>query len=155
MADYEFTTRWRVAAPAQIVWDEICEIEQWPAWWKGLAAVEQIAPGDANGLGSRGRLSWRGLLPYRTTLDIQLTRIESPAVLEGVVSGDLTGWGCWQLSDEGRETMVRYDWRVDLATPWLRALAPLLRPLFRVNHAHLMRAGYRGLTRRLQKELVH
>ena len=155
MADYEFTTRWRVAAPAQIVWDEIYEVEQWPAWWKGLVRVEQVGEGDANGLGSRWRLTWRGLAPYLTVLDIQITRIESPSVLEGVVSGDLTGWGCWQLSDEGRETVVRYDWRVDLAKPRLRLFTPLLRPFFRWNHMHLMRAGHRGLARRLQKELVH
>lgn len=40
-------------------------------------------------------------------------------------------------------------WRVELARPWMRWLAPLLAPLFRWNHDGLMRAGREGLARHL------
>jgi hypothetical protein len=43
---------------------------------------------------------------------------------------------------------VRYDWRVDLGKPWMRTLAPLLRPAFAWNHNVLMRWGEQDLSRR-------
>ncbi|MDZ4698831.1 MAG: SRPBCC family protein [Rhodothermales bacterium] len=155
MADYEFVTTWRIPAPAQFVWDEIHDVEHWPDWWKAVEHVDTLEAGDQIGLGGLRRIVWRGPLPYRITIDVRVTRIAQPTMLEGVATGDLTGWGCWQLTSEGRSTIVRFDWRVDATRRWMRVLAPHLRPAVRWNHDAVMRAGYKGLLRRLQKELVH
>ncbi len=155
MADYEFVTTWRVPAPAQFVWDEIHDVERWPDWWSAVERVDLLEAGDQLGLGGLRRIVWRGAIPYRITIDVRVTRIAAPTVLEGVATGDLTGWGCWQLTGEGRTTTVRFDWRVDASRRWMRLFSPLLRPVFRWNHDTVMRAGFKGLLRRLQKELVH
>ncbi|MEZ4703501.1 MAG: SRPBCC family protein [Rhodothermales bacterium] len=155
MADFEFVTTWRVPAPLQIVWDEIHTIEHWTEWWGAIATMDPVEAGDQLGLGSLRRMVWRGPLPYRFAFDLRITRVEPPTVIEGVATGDLTGWGCWQLTGDGRDTLVRLDWRADASAGWMRVLRPLLRPIIRWNHEAVMQAGYRGLLRRLQKELVH
>jgi hypothetical protein len=63
--------------------------------------------------------------------------------------GQLCGEGIWLLRAAGDLTDVTYVWRVELSSPWMRWLAPLLAPLFRWNHAGVMRAGEAGLTRYL------
>ncbi len=155
MADFEFVTTWRIPAPAQFVWDEIHDVERWPEWWSAVKRVEVLEIGDRVGLGGLRRIVWKGPIPYRITIDVRVTRIDPPAMLEGVATGDLTGWGCWQLTGEGRSTIVRLDWRVDVSRRWMRMFARVLRPAARWNHDAVMRAGYNGLIRRLQKELVH
>jgi hypothetical protein len=38
---------------------------------------------------------------------------------------------------------------VEVTKPWMRALAPLLRPVFTWNHGKVMGWGYEGLRREL------
>ncbi|HSE34306.1 MAG TPA: hypothetical protein VLA93_22220 [Pyrinomonadaceae bacterium] len=42
MAQYEFTTLWRVRAPQEKVWDLIFHSDQWPNWWRGVVKVEKV-----------------------------------------------------------------------------------------------------------------
>ena len=77
------------------------------------------------------------------------TRIEPMSVLEGRAQGELDGTGRWTLRAEGEGTFVRYDWQIDITTPWQVALAPILRPAFAWNHRVVMDEGGRGLARRL------
>ncbi len=46
---------------------------------------------------------------------------------------------------------VRYDWRVDLQKPLLRALSPLLRPLLAGNHEWSMARGQEGLRAEIER----
>jgi hypothetical protein len=62
----------------------------------------------------------------------------------------LTGRGTWRLTETDGQTQVRYDWRVEATRPWMRALAPIGRPLFAWNHGIVMEWGRRGLSRRLR-----
>lgn len=36
MADYQFSTIWRVEASVQEVWDILCHPDLWPEWWESL-----------------------------------------------------------------------------------------------------------------------
>ena len=62
---------------------------------------------------------------------------------------ELDGTGRWTLRPEGAGTHVRYDWMIDVTTPWQVALAPILRPLFAWNHGVVMGWGYTDLKTRL------
>lgn len=66
-------------------------------------------------------------------------------VLEIAMSGDIEGWARWTLCPDGPGTRARYDQEVDVRKPLLRRLALPGRPLFRLNHALMMRAGQHGL----------
>ena len=49
---------------------------------------------------------------------------------------------------------VLYEWNVATTKAWMNVMGPIGRPVFRWNHDYVMRAGGRGLARRLGVELV-
>lgn len=150
VAQYEFVSSWSLTAPIWTVWHAISQPWHWPTWWRGLQRVEQLTPGEANGLGSTYRFVWKGPLPYRLTLSIRIIRVESPTVLEGAVTGGLHGLGRWQLSEAGDGTRVCFAWQVDGPQPWMRYIVPLTRRLFQWNYQRLMALGRQGLEQYLQ-----
>lgn len=83
MAEYRFSTIWRVDAPLAAVWDAIYQVDRWPDWWKGAVRTVEIESGDARGVGALHRYTWKGALPYRLTFDMRVRRVEPPHVLEG------------------------------------------------------------------------
>jgi uncharacterized protein YndB with AHSA1/START domain len=154
MKTYEFVTIWRVAAPIESVWNEIYHAEEWPTWWKGVESVREMRKGDDSGVGSVYRYTWKSKLPYRLSFDMKTVRIEPPLLLEGIATGELQGRGLWQLSSDGDETLVRYDWRVETTKRWMNLLSPIARPLFEWNHNVVMSWGAQGLEQRLGKRVV-
>src|SRR3569832_2368329 len=59
MAEFNFVTTWQIAAPLAAVCDAVSECRCWPRWWRGVEKVEEIEPGDENGIGSLRRFTWR------------------------------------------------------------------------------------------------
>lgn len=159
MADYEFTTIWRLQAPQEKVWELIFHSENWPEWWRGVERVEKLKDGDANHVGAVHRYTWKSKLPYRLIFEMQTTRVEPPALIEGRAIGELQGVGRWQLSSEdkgeGEITTVRYDWKVETTKRWMNLIAPIARPFFSWNHNVVMGWGGEGLAKRLGTPLLH
>lgn len=147
--EFVLTTRWLIPAPIEAVWALLHEVSGWPRWWKYVKQVTLVQRGDAEGIGARRRFVWATRLPYEIAFEMQTTRIERPRRIEGSASGDLSGRGSWRLRNLGGRTLVRYEWRVRADKPWMRWLAPLLRPVFVWNHHGVMRAGREGLLREL------
>ncbi len=154
MAEYRFVTIWRVTAPVRDVYRAIYHSSRWPSWWKGVAAVVALEPGDELGIGSVQRYTWKSRLPYRLTFDMRITRVEPFIALEGVASGELEGVGRWEFSEEGAVTTVRYQWFVRTNKRWMNWLAPIAHPLFKWNHDMVMRDGALGLARMLDARLL-
>jgi uncharacterized protein YndB with AHSA1/START domain len=154
MAEYAFTTAWRLAAPREAVFEALHASERWPEWWRGLERVVKLEDGDPDGRGSLGRYTWRSLLGYRLEFEMRITRVERPHRLDGEAVGELAGSGSWRLYEEAGETAVLFEWRVRTTRRWMNALAPAARPVFRWNHDWIMRQGGRGLARRLGAELL-
>jgi hypothetical protein len=75
-------------------------------------------------------------------------------LLEGMATGELQGRGLWQLSTDGDETIVRYDWSVETTKSWMNLLSPIARPLFEWNHNVVMSWGAQGLGERLGQSVV-
>jgi len=154
MKTYNFVTIWRVQAPIEKVWNEIYHSSDWPTWWKGVEAVSEVRKGDERGVGSIRRYTWKSKLPYKLEFDMETIRIEPPRLLEGVAIGELQGRGLWQLSTEGNETIVRYEWNVVTTKRWMNILSPIARPLFEWNHNVVMSWGAKGLAERLGVPVV-
>ena len=146
---YRFVTHWTIDAPAEAVWDELHGLRAWPSWWRGVLAVDPLEAGDDNGLGARYRLVMRSVMPYRLAFNVKTTRLVRPTTIEAHADGELTGVGLWTLTPTGAGTAARYDWDVEASKPWMRALAPVARPIFEWNHDVIMRWGEQGLTKRL------
>jgi len=154
MKTYSFVTIWRVKAPIESVWNQIYHSSDWPKWWKGVESVVEVDKGDEGGVGSVHRYTWKSKLPYRLSFDMKTIRIEPPVLLEGIAIGELQGRGLWQLSTEGNETIVRYDWNVETTKRWMNLISPVARPLFEWNHNVVMNWGAEGLEKRLGASVV-
>jgi uncharacterized protein YndB with AHSA1/START domain len=146
---FELVTQWTLAAPIAAVWQALSAPEQWPSWWRAVIEVETLRAGEATGVGALRRLTWRTALPYTLTFDMRTTRVEPMMLIEGRAEGELSGIGRWTLAPAGNGTQARYDWLVDVTKPWMRAAAPLLRPVFAWNHGVVMGWGQQDLARKL------
>lgn len=149
MAEYQFSTTWRIKAPLQDVWDVLYHPDVWPEWWRNVVRIVEIEKGDEYGIGALHRYTWKGVLPYRITFDIRVMDIVPLQLLEGQASGEVEGIGQWFLSYDGTYTLARYHWHIRTKALWMNCLAPLTAPLFRWNHHSVMREGARGLARKL------
>lgn len=149
MASYEFVTTWRVSAPIEKVWKEIYHTEYWPEWWKGVISVVELKEGDDLGVGSIRRYTWKTKLPYKLIFEIETLKVEPMNYLEGRSTGELDGRGIWRLTEDGEETIARYDWQVNTTKAWMNFLAPIAKPLFEWNHKVVMSWGAESLAKRL------
>lgn len=152
--DYRFVTVWHIEAPIEAVCDVIYRSLSWPQWWRNVESVEELAPGDARGIGSVRRYIWRGRLPYRLTFDICVIHIEPLAAIEGVASGDVEGKGRWSFSTDGAVTIVRYEWQIRTTPVWMNLLALFARPFIKWNHNAVMQQGGEALARMLNARLI-
>ena len=154
MSRYAFLTTWLVEAPRERAWEVLMEATEWPAWWRGVERVEELAPGDSERVGSRFLVVWRSRVPYPLAFEFTVDRVDAPRLMEGGAEGDLSGRGRWRLLEEGGVTAVLYEWDVTTSKRWMNLLAPLARPLFEHNHDVVMRWGGEGLARRLGARLL-
>lgn len=153
-ARFELVSHWHIAAPVEQVWAALKATERWPAWWRYVKSVQEIRPGDADGLGAVRHIAWSSRLPYGIAFDVEVIELRRLQLLRGRARGQLEGTGTWELVPDGECTRVRYTWCVDLSTRWMRILAPVMAPVFRWNHDGVMRAGAHGLARHLEAELI-
>ncbi|SOD21084.1 SRPBCC family protein [Nitrosomonas ureae] len=151
--EFKFVTEWRIDAPLVEVCDAISHCLDWPLWWKGVEAVEMLESGDANGIGSVHRFTWKGRIPYRFTFDLRVTGWIPLTLLEGRAQGDIIGTGQWIFFRENELTVVRYNWHVYPNRRWINLIAPIASPLFRWNHHQVMRQGAEGMARLLNARI--
>lgn len=154
MALYHFVTRLQVKATPDEVWDVLNDPATWPSWWRWLRQVDVLDRGDADGVGSRYRLSFRTALPYTLAFETETVQATRPSRIESVATGELAGSGLWELTPKDGATEVRYTWIVETTKRWMNLLAPLARPAFSWNHDRLMRDFASGLADQLGVQLV-
>ncbi|MFJ8309439.1 MULTISPECIES: SRPBCC family protein [unclassified Streptomyces] len=140
---YRFRSVWELPAAPAAVYAVLERAEEYPRWWP---EVREVTPVDDRTATAR----LRSLIPYDLYVTAREGRRDPAAlVLEVVLSGDLEGWARWTLVAHGGGTRAVYEQEVEVRKPLMRRLAVPGRPLFRANHALMMRSGRRGLRRRL------
>ncbi|MET9322182.1 SRPBCC family protein [Streptomyces sp. NPDC003038] len=144
---YRFRSVWDLDAPPSAVYAVLEQGEEYPSWWPQIRRTEPA--GDRAG----GALV-RSVLPYALHVTAtELLRAPGRGVLEVALHGDIDGWARWTVrprgGPDGRRTRVLYEQEVEVRRPLMRWLALPGRPVFRLNHSLLMRAGRRGLAAHL------
>ncbi|MGW2952242.1 SRPBCC family protein [Streptomyces eurythermus] len=141
---YRFHSTWPLPAPSAAVYAVLERAEDYPRWWPQVRSATRLTE-------DTGLVVIRSALPLALTVTLRQTRRDPAAgVLEAALSGDLHGWARWTITADGPGTLARYEQDVIVSRPLLRRLALPGRPLFRLNHRLMMRAGRRGLLRRLE-----
>ncbi|MGW2085396.1 SRPBCC family protein [Streptomyces sp. NPDC001880] len=141
---YRFVSIWDLPAPPDAVYGILERAEDYPRWWP---QVRQVTSVD----GTSGTTRIRSFLPYDLVMTVRERRRDPRAgVIEATLSGDLDGWVRWTVTPHGGGSRAVYEQEVDVRRRLMRLLAVPGRPVFRVNHALMMRAGRRGLVARLE-----
>ena len=146
---FSFVTLWRFEADADEVWEILVDPGSWPEWWNGLESSD-VDHRNVAAVGSTSDLVWRAPLGYRLRLQLTLTEVEAErGHLAFTSDGDLVGQGSCDVLSTEYGSSVQIRWRVAPTKTWMRSLSYVLTPVYRVNHATLMRAGQKGLYKRL------
>ncbi|MFJ5680397.1 SRPBCC family protein [Streptomyces sp. NPDC093097] len=136
---YRFRGVWQLNAPPTVVYAVLERVESYPQWWPQVCEVVGL---DGGG----GAARFRSFLPYELVVVARETlRDPGAGVLEVAMDGDLAGWARWTVVPGEGGTRAVFEQDVEVRKPVLRRWALPGRPLFRINHALMMRAGRRGL----------
>jgi uncharacterized protein YndB with AHSA1/START domain len=142
-SEYVFIDEWDVDAPVEAVFDALADARTYPTWWTPV--YQQVDADGPPAVGAVSRQRFKGRLPYVLKMNSEIARLERPREFEIRVGGDLTGRGVWTLEQRGDRVHVRFDWRVNADRALLRILTPVLRPVFRWNHAYAIGRAMKGL----------
>ncbi|MFI7274850.1 SRPBCC family protein [Streptomyces sp. NPDC049879] len=145
---YRFTTGWSLPAPPPAVFRVLAEPEGYPLWWREVREVTPTGPDS-------GRCRFRSVLPVALRVTVRAVRRDAAAgVLLVGLGGHLDGWLSWTVTgDGGGGAYVRIEQDTALLHPLLRRFPRPARPVFRANHAVMMRSGERGLRAWLRTHL--
>ncbi|MGG8407478.1 SRPBCC family protein [Streptomyces sp. 12297] len=137
---YRFHSVWELDAPPARVFAVLADADRYPDWWPQIRRVGRLGE-------HTGTAVFRSVVPYELHVTATQQRHDPAAgVLEAALHGDLEGWVRWTVAAApAGGTLARYDQEVLVRKPLMRRLALPGRPLFRLNHALMMRAGRRGL----------
>ncbi|MFG3528258.1 SRPBCC family protein [Streptomyces sp. NPDC047917] len=136
---YRFVSVWDLPAPPDAVYEILERAEDYPRWWP---QVREVTPVDD----ATGTTRIRSLLPYDLVMTVRERRRDPRAgVIEATLSGDLDGWIRWTVGPHDGGSRAVYEQEVEVRRRLMRLLAVPGRPVFRANHALMMRAGRRGL----------
>lgn len=138
---YSFVSRWSLAHPPERVWsvlEELLREDDSFVWWDDLQVLgrteDEIDVVTRSGLG------------YRLRFRLHSLWSEPPAGLGFAADGDLVGEGRLRFDRTADGAAVLHiGWHVDASPWWMRWFGPLLRPVFVLTHAWVMRRGHRDL----------
>ncbi|MFL6145283.1 MAG: SRPBCC family protein [Labedaea sp.] len=142
--EYRFDSVWSVEAPPAPVFGALVDLASWPRWWPDVRAVDRV---DAN----TAELTCRSTLPFALVFRVhRAEQDERAGRLRVELTGDLEGYCVGVVAPERpRRARLLISQQVVVNKGLLRVFAPVARPLFRANHAAMMRRGQRGLRRYL------
>jgi hypothetical protein len=149
--EFSLTTTWSIPASLELVWLSLVDTEKWPSWWKYVASVNELSPGNPNGFNNIRQYLWHTCLPYSLLLNMRVVEVQPYRYLAVEVSGDLEGNGSCDIawdSSAGR-TKIDFLWQVQPCQDWMKSFTIVAKPIFTWNHNQVMKQGEQGLIRHL------
>jgi uncharacterized protein YndB with AHSA1/START domain len=149
---YDFFTTWRVAGTCEEVYEVLSDGDALVRWWPSVyLQVTTTKPGDEKGVGKVMDLYTKGWLPYTLRWDFEVVKTDPPRGFTLRAHGDFEGTGVWSFRQDGQTVEMTYDWRIDAEKPLLKALTPVLKPIFSANHRWAMARGEESLKLELRR----
>jgi hypothetical protein len=138
--EYRFRNVWSLEVAAARLFGALVDLANYPAWWPDIRSVSQVDDDTAE-------FTCRAVLPYALTFRLhRAIQDERAGQLRVDMTGDLEGYVHGIVAEhQPRLARLEISQEVVVNKRLLRRLAPVARPLFRVNHAMMMRRGHRGL----------
>ncbi|MFJ7215733.1 SRPBCC family protein [Amycolatopsis sp. NPDC098790] len=140
-ARYRFSSTWLLPGTApERVFGAVTDLAGYPRWWSDVREVRRVDDDTAE-------LICRSRLPFRLVVRMHRDHQDERAGLLRVrLSGDLDGVLSGAVRAAGAGTLLRITQDVQARKELLRRLDAVARPIFRANHALMMRRGHRGLS---------
>ena len=140
-ARYRFSSTWLLPGTApERVFGAVTDLAGYPRWWSDVRTVRRVDDDTAE-------LICRSRLPFRLVVRMHREHQDERAGLMRVrLSGDLDGVLAGAVRAAGAGTLLQITQDVQARKELLRRLDTVARPLFRANHALMMRRGHRGLS---------
>ena len=140
MNEYRFRDIWSIEVAAARLFGALVDLANYPAWWPDIRSVHRVDDDTAE-------FACRAVLPYALTFRLHRAELDQRAGrLRVDMTGDLEGYVQGIVAaPEPRRAELEISQQVVVNKRLLRRLAPIARPLFRANHAAMMRRGHRGL----------
>ncbi|MDX1413345.1 MAG: hypothetical protein R3293_04090 [Candidatus Promineifilaceae bacterium] len=144
--NYHFITQWRMRASVEEIADILGNGPDLVRWWPSVYLdVQELEPGDENGVGKVVGLYTKGWLPYTLRWQFRISENRHPYGFSLEAWGDFVGRGIWTFTSDGEYVDVTYDWLIKAEKPLLRTLSFILKPLFGANHQWAMKKGRESL----------
>ena len=150
--DYHFITRLQVESTCKEVTEILGDGPDLMRWWPSVyLQVNQLAKGDADGVGAVTDLYTKGFLPYTLRWKFTVTEAHHPNGFTLQAQGDFVGRGIWTIEQDGPLVNIVYDWKISAEKPLLKNLSFLVKPFFEANHRWAMAKGEESLKLELQR----
>ncbi|MCK6629371.1 MAG: polyketide cyclase [Anaerolineae bacterium] len=144
--EYHFITHWRVQGTAREVFEILADAPDLSRWWPAVYLdVQQVQPGDSQGVGKVVSLYTKGWLPYTLRWQFRVTEANPPYGFSLEAWGDFVGRGIWTFEQADEWLNITYDWRIRADKPLLRSLSFIFKPIFAANHRWAMAKGEESL----------
>lgn len=148
---YHFITTWHVKSSVEEVKQVLGDATDLPRWWPSVyLAVNQLEPGDENGIGRVIDLYTKGWLPYTLRWKFRVSEV-NPKGYTLEAKGDFVGRGIWTFEQDGEQVKAVYDWKISAEKPLLKRLSFLMKPIFSANHHWAMARGLESLQLELHR----
>jgi hypothetical protein len=147
--EYTFLERWILGADPQSVYDAMADFELYPKWGHP-GYLEGSRRGEPGVVGTTGHLLVQGALPVKVKMNVRIARVIPGREIELDITGDLEGRTIRSVrAIGGGQVELISDMVCNPRIAWIRALTPILRPMFHWNHTYAVNSGMAGLARYL------
>lgn len=144
---YHFVTVWRVKGSLHEVTSILGDAPGLVRWWPSVYLdVQEVAPGDHEGLGRVISLYTKGWLPYTLRWKFRITEVNHRFGFTIKAWGDFVGRGIWTFeAKEAGWVRITYDWQIGTEKPVLKYFSIVMKPIFSANHRWAMARGEESL----------